>query len=78
MIIMNDTTQNVLKAGVTVTGPAGLVDSFTQGKRVLGQDSLGGMKSAYLLETLDDKALPQGIEVSKLNLQSLFIHLTNS
>ncbi len=78
MIIMNDTTQNALKAGVTVTGPTGLVDSFTQGKRVLGQDSLGGMKSAYLLETLDETAVPQGIEVSKLNLQSLFIHLTNS
>ncbi len=78
MIIMNDTTQNALKAGVTVTGPTGLVDSFTKGKRVLGQDSLGGMKSAYLLETLDETAVPQGIEVSKLNLQSLFIHLTNS
>lgn len=77
-IIMNDTTQNALKAGVTVTGPAGLVDSFTQGKKVLGHDSLGGMKSAYLLETLDENAAPEGLEVSKLNLQSLFIHLTNS
>ncbi len=77
-IIMNDTTQNALKAGVTVTGPAGLVDSFVQGKKVLGQDSLGGMKSAYLLETISENAVPQGIEVSKLNLQSLFIHLTNS
>lgn len=77
-IIMNDTTQNALAAGVTVTGPAGLVDSFVQGKKVLGQDMLGGMKSAYLLETLEDGAAPQGLEVTRLNLQSLFIHLTNS
>ncbi len=77
-IIMNDTTQNALRAGATVTGPVGLVDSFIQGKKVLGQDLLGGMKSAYLLETLEQTAVPQGIELSKLNLQSLFIHLTNS
>ncbi len=77
-IIMDSTTQNTLQAGVTVTGPAGLVDSFIQGKKVLGQDTLGGIKSAYLLEVLDGSALPQGLELSRLNLQSLFIHLTNS
>jgi len=77
-IIMNDTTQNALNAGVTVTGPAGTVDSFIVGRKVLGSDSLGGMKSAYLLDTLNGVSVPQGIEVSRLNLQSLFIHLTNS
>lgn len=77
-ILMNDTTQNALKAGVTVTGSAGIVDSFIKGRKVLGSDSLGGMKSAYLLDQLDGVSVPQGIEVSRLNLQSLFIHLTNS
>ncbi len=77
-IIMNDTAQNALNAGVTVTGPAGAVDSFVQGRNVLGTDTLGGMKSAYLLERMEPDEVPEGIEVSRLNLQSLFIHLTNS
>ena len=63
---------------VTVTGPAGIVDSFVHGRKVLGADVLGGMKSAFLLDTLDGVSVPQGIEVSRLKLQSLFIHLTNS
>lgn len=76
-IILNDTTQNALRAGYTVTGPAGIVDSFISGRKVLGSDTLGGMKSAYLLENMDQGDLPQELEVSRLNLQSLFIHLTN-
>ena len=77
-IIMNGTTQDALQAGVTITGPAALVDSFIQGKKVLGQDTLGGMKSAYLLGMINESDLPQGLEMTKLNLQSLFVHLTNS
>lgn len=77
-IIMNETAQNALKAGVTVTGPVGIVDSFVMGRNVLGSDTLGGMKSAYLLEKLNADDLPKGLEISRLNLQSLFIHLTNS
>ena len=78
VIIMNGTTHDALKAGMTVTGPAGLVDSVIQGQKVLGQDTLGGMKSVYVLGAIDESRLPQGIEVSPLNLQNLFIHLTNS
>ncbi len=77
-IIMNDTATNILSAGYTVTGPAGIVDIFTQGKKVLGSDALGGMKSAYLLDKLDRNDVPQELEISRLKLQSLFIHLTNS
>ncbi len=77
-IIMDDSAYNALNAGVTVTGPVSVVDSFIKGRKVLGSDNLGGMKSAYLLDKLDGVSLVQGIEVSRLNLQSLFIHLTNS
>lgn len=77
-ILLTDTAESVLKKGFTVTGPEKLVDSFVQGKNILGFDQLGGIKSAYLLEALDKKTVPEGIEVSGLKLQSLFIHLTNS
>lgn len=77
-IIMQDTVPNVLATGYTATGPVQLVDQFTAGKHVLGADTLGGIKSAYLLESLDKSAVPDGIEVSRMNLQNLFIHLTNA
>lgn len=77
-IIMQDTVQSVLSNGYTVTGPAQAVDSFVQGKHVLGSDTLGGMKSVYLMEPLEQGNVPEGVEVSKMKLQNLFIHLTNS
>ncbi len=76
-VIMDDTTQNVLAAGYTVTGPAARVDAFTAGRQVLGSDTLGGIKSAYLLGSLDSE-VPDGVEVSRMKLQNLFIHLTNA
>jgi ABC-2 type transport system ATP-binding protein len=77
-VIMNDTAQNVLAAGYTVTGPVSLIDAFTDGRRVLGCDTLGGIKSAYLLEPLNTALVPTGVEVSRMRLQNLFIHLTNT
>ena len=76
-VIMDDTTQNVLTAGYTVTGPAARVDAFTAGRQVLGSDTLGGIKSTYLLGALDSE-VPDGVEVSRMKLQNLFIHLTNA
>lgn len=76
-ILIKDTVQNLISRGYTVTGPQRLIDSFIQGKNVLGIDILGGIKSAYLLEALDKSTVPEGIEVSGMKLQNLFIHLTN-
>lgn len=76
-IILSDTTQNALSAGYTVTGPAQSVDQYLEGSKVLGFDMLGGIKSAYVLGSLSPQDAPQGVEVSRMRLQSLFIHLTN-
>jgi ABC-2 type transport system ATP-binding protein len=76
-VLLQDTVQNVLSMGYTATGPQRLVDDFIRGRNVLGADELGGMKSAYLLDTLpQDK--PEGIEISRMRLQSLFVHMTNA
>jgi ABC-2 type transport system ATP-binding protein len=77
-VILDDSTQNVLAAGCTVTGPAALVDAYVADYRVLGSDTLGGIKSAYLLGLPDASAAPAGVEISRMKLQSLFIHLTNA
>jgi len=73
-VLLSEPTENLLARGYTVSGPASAVDEFTHGKAVIGQDTLGGMKSAYILEKLTNP--PQGLEIGKMNLQQLFVQLT--
>lgn len=76
-IIRNQSVEELLETGCTVSGTAVAVDSAIQGKTVLGEDSLGGLKTAYLAGEIDSSTLPAGIEIGKMDLQKLFIHLTN-
>lgn len=78
-VIMNDSVEKVLSQGYSVSGSAGAVDKFITGKKVLGMDTIGGLKTAYLLEgKIAQSDVPPGLEVSKLDLQRLFIYMTNS
>lgn len=77
-IIKDESREELMSKGYTASGTASAVDSFIAGKNVLGTDSLGGLKTAYVLETLDRNSIPAGIEISKMDLQRLFIQLTNS
>jgi ABC-type multidrug transport system, ATPase component len=76
-IIKNESCQELLSKGYTVSGSSGAVDAYIAGKSVLGIDTLGGLKTAYILGTAAHP-LPEQLEISKLDLQKLFIQLTNS
>lgn len=77
-LIMNDTVENILSQGFCVSGSAAAVDKFISGKNVLGSDTLGGLKTVYLMEKINQSSVPDGLEISKLDLQKLFIYMTNS
>lgn len=77
-VIMDDEVENVVSGGYTVSGAAGTVDAYIAGRNVLGSDTLGGLKSAYLLGSYSKNDIPAGLEISKLDLQKLFIQLTNA
>ena len=74
-ILKNEPRDELLKGGYTVTGPTARVDAFTAGRRLLGADSIGGLKTAYVLGALETLP-PEGLEFSKLDLQRMFIQLT--
>lgn len=76
-VIVNEPREDLLSKGYTAIGPAEKIDKYTDGKNVIGTDSLGGLKIAHILGNVDI-AVQKGIEISKLNLQKLFIQLTNS
>ena len=70
-----DDTERIMENSYTVTGPAELVDKYTAGKTVVGSDTVGGIRSAYVKGKPEN--VPQGLEISKASLQSLFIQMTN-
>jgi len=77
-IITDESRDELISKGYTASGTASCVDSFTAGRNVLGTDSLGGLKTAYIMGELDKNNVPEGIEISKMDLQRLFIELTNA
>lgn len=77
-VIMNDSVEKVVSQGYSISGTAAAVDKYVEGKNVLGSDVLGGLKTAYLLGDVSKSDIPSGMEISKLDLQKIFIHMTNS
>ena len=77
-IIKNSSAENILQEGYTVTGRADLIDGFIKNKNTIGTDSIGAVKVAYILGNDNISAVPDGIEITPLNLQKLFIVLTDS
>jgi len=75
-ILLHESTERLLARGYTVTGPTAAVDTFVENHPSIGEDQLGGLKSAYILGSLDTSHMPDGLELSKLNLQQLFVQLT--
>lgn len=75
-VLKNGSCQDLLSQGYTVSGPRSLVEEYLKGKNVLGVDMLGGLESAYLWGQPDRSSLPQGLEVSGLDLQKLFVLMT--
>lgn len=77
-IILNKPTEEVLKMGYCVSGKVDDVDSFIKGKNVLSNENLGGLKTSCLLENLVSNDVPSTLQVTKLDLQKLFVQLTNA
>lgn len=76
-IIRNESRETLLSQGYAVSGTARLVEDYVAGKNVISVESLGGLKTAYILGNAG-REIPDGLELSKLDLQKLFIQLTNS
>lgn len=77
-VLRSQSREELLGGGYTISGTAALVDAYIAGREVLGQESLGGLKTAYLLGRASKEELPEGLEISGLDLQKLFIRLTDS
>ena len=80
-IINSAEAEELLDKAYTVSGLSENVDKYIKSKEIVNIETLTSFKSATILGDVssDDKALATelGLEFSKVELQKLFIYLTN-
>lgn len=75
-ILLDRPVEEVKQMGYQVSGKASEVDDYCAGKKILSEDLLGGLKSACLLGRPEN--VPESLEITPLDLQKLFVQLTNA
>lgn len=75
-VLKNQSREELLSQGYTVSGKADDVDRYIKGREVMGVDSMGGLRTAYIMGAADRENAPEGLEFSGMDLQKLFIQLT--
>ncbi|WP_240412260.1 ABC transporter ATP-binding protein [Limosilactobacillus vaginalis] len=70
--------QDLLDQAYDISGPAKLVDQYTEGLNVLSTTDLGNVRTAHVFDQLpEDRILPDQVQIGHYDLQHLFIYLTN-
>lgn len=70
--------QDLLDQAYDISGPAKLVDQYTEGLNVLSTTDLGNIRTAHVFDQLpEDRILPDQVQIGHYDLQHLFIYLTN-
>lgn len=78
-VLRQESREELLSGGYTVSGGSAAVETYIQGKNVLGIDALGGLRTAYVLGVPErDSQSAKDLEFGPMDLQKLFIQLTNS
>jgi len=77
-ILRAEPREELLSRYYCVSGSITAVDRYIADKKLLGADILGGLKTAYLEGAVDSKSISADLEITKMDLQRLFIRLTNS
>lgn len=80
-IALQQPVEELLEQACLVTGANDKVSNFVAGRTVVGGETLGNAKAAIVMSpiTLDERHAGEqaGLEFSRVNLQRLFIALTN-
>lgn len=80
-VLINEEIDTLLARGAALTGPAERVRNLTMARRVIGERVLGGTISVMVYDDLDEalrtRARASGVTLEPLDLQDLFVFLTN-
>lgn len=73
-ILLKKSAESMATYASSVTGPKVEVEAFVVGKQVLGRSAIGALETAYIVGQPKEAA---GLTVQNLEIQRLFIELTN-
>ncbi|WP_295728909.1 ABC transporter ATP-binding protein [uncultured Limosilactobacillus sp.] len=77
-LIRNESVDDLLANAYAISGPAELVDEFTDGLTVLDHQTISNIKTAYVVQPLDEtKVIPDRVKIEHIDLQKAFMALTN-
>ncbi|TCK98607.1 ABC-2 type transport system ATP-binding protein [Natranaerovirga hydrolytica] len=81
-IILKQSVEELLSSAYKVSGESEKVNQYIEGKEVIGEETMGQYKEVTLLESSKKKnetlAKDLNLEFGKVELQKLFINLTNA
>ncbi|MDY4889680.1 MAG: ABC transporter ATP-binding protein [Sphaerochaetaceae bacterium] len=75
-VLMEKSAESMDAYASSVTGPKESVESYVARFQILGRSFIGKLETAYIVGQPDDA--PQGLTVQNLDVQRLFIELTNT
>lgn len=75
-VIIKKSKDEFLSKGFAISGKSCFVDEFAKNYEIISSEEFGTIKTIYVLGTIPAN-LPNEVEISPLNLQKLFIKLTN-
>ena len=75
-VLVQESVEELLKKGYSVSGLAQEVDRYCEGRNVIGSDELGSLKIAYILGHKTELPESGNLQISSMNLQKLFVKLT--
>lgn len=76
-ILVNSSREELLASGYSVSGKSSEVDDYISDKEIIGADTLGGLKTAYILGKPEEN-ISDSLEITAIDLQKLFVKLTDS
>lgn len=75
-ILADESCESLLARGYSITGERTAVEAFAAGKNVIGETAVGAFLSVNILDERRPDSVPDGITLSALDLQKLFVAMT--
>ena len=75
-ILADESCESLLARGYSVTGERATVEAFAAGKNLIGETAVGAFLSVNILDEMRPESVPDGITLSALDLQKLFVAMT--
>ena len=76
-LIYSGSALNLEEHCFSVSGESAKINGYEKGKKIMGTQSLGGMKTLYLWGEGKEEAASLGLRVAPMNLQEIFVEMTN-